>query len=552
MNALFEIFSVVLNLSLMGSVVILAVCLFRLPLKKAPKRFSYWLWAAAGFRLVCPVSVSGIFSLFAMSSVSTLDVAGPLTYSTYGPAVYQQLMETLHAMPSDAAETVSSGFPWQAVLHGAAVLWALGVIVMLTLAAVSYIRANKRLGQATRLYGNLYECEVRSPFVAGVFKPRIYIPYGLSREERECVICHESCHIRRRDHLTKPLAYFILSLHWFNPIVWLGFFLMTRDMEMSCDEHALQRLGTDAREDYSRALVSLAENRRAPVINPLAFGETDIKERVKNAMNFHRAKKWTSVAAGAACVLIMTACAANPGNSVSSMAIIGGADGPTQIFVTGGESASASSSPEDLAYEGKHIAITRQELEDYLENVPHVSEKDAADVLAWPRILARRAYDEGIDFSFEEYGQKADEYRQEVEKADNYEETMELLLAGKNMTEEEYWERLPGTAEFQREILAQEFLTRLKERFDAENAGKMVDWNVYLEEYKKNAIQDEQLRKVGSSPAADGPEERGPSSQEELKAQREELESHLEEIKKQEEELQRLEEEEGQDPSSND
>lgn len=370
----------------MGSAVILVICLFRLLLKKAPRRFSYWLWAAAGFRLVCPVSVSSIFSLFSMSSVSTLNMAGPLTYSTYGPAVYQQLIETLHTMPSDAAETISSGSLWWAVLQGAAVLWALGVIVMLALAAVSYLRANRRLKQATRLYGNLYECEIRSPFVAGVFKPRIYIPYGLSREERECVVCHESCHIRRRDYLVKPLAYFILSLHWFNPIVWLGFFLMTRDMEMSCDEHALQRLGTDVREDYSRTLVSLAENRRSPVINPLAFGETNIKARVKNAMNFHQAKKWTSVAAGVACVLIMTACAANPGNSVSSMAIIGGADGPTQIFVTGSESASASSSaasgPEnsgpqsqaELKAQLEKVEAQREELEAYLEEIKNLAE----------------------------------------------------------------------------------------------------------------------------------------------------------------------------------
>jgi len=496
MSVLFEIFSVLLNLSLMGSAVILVVCLVRLPLKKAPRRFSYWLWAAAGFRLVCPVSVSGIFSLFSMSSVSTVDVAGPLTYSTYGPAVYTQLMETLHAMPQGTANAASSELLWQAVLRGACLVWLLGVIVMLALAAASYIRARRRLNQATRLYGNLYECEIRSPFVAGLIQPKIYIPYGLSGEEREYVVCHESCHIRRRDYLVKPLAYFILSLHWFNPIVWLGFFLMTRDMEMSCDERALQRLGADAREGYSRALVSLAENRRFPVIEPLAFGKANIKERVKNVMGFRQAKKWTSVAVGAACVLIMAACAANPGNSVSSMGIIGGADGPTAVFVTGGESATASSSTEDLAYQGKHVAITRRELENYLANAPDVSEEDAVNTLAWPCILARRAYDEGIDFSFEEYEQKAEEYRQEVEKADNYEEVMKLLLAGKNMTEEEYWERLPNAPEFQREILGQAFLEKLKEQFDAENAGNMVDWNVYLEEYKKNALLDERLQKV--------------------------------------------------------
>ncbi len=496
MNLLISIFSVFLNLSLMGSVVILAVCLVRLPLKKAPKRFSYWLWAAAGFRLVCPVSVSAIFSLFSMSSVSTVDVAGPLTYTTYGPAAYQQLMETLRALPQGAAGPSPSEFPWRAIFQGAAVLWVLGVFVMLALAAVSYSRAHRRLKQATRLYGNLYECEIRSPFVAGFFKPKIYIPYGLSGEERECVVCHESCHIRRRDHLVKLLAYGVLSLHWFNPLVWLGFFLMTRDMEMSCDERALRRLGADARESYGRTLVSLAENSRFPAVEPLAFGGTNVKARVRNVMDFRPVKRWTSIAAGAACVVVMAACAANPAGPVSSMGIIGGADGPTAVFVTGDESATANSSTEDLAYQGEHIAITRQELEDYMDKAPDVSEKGAADILAWPRILARRASDEGIDFSFEEYEQKAAEYRQQVEQADNYEETMELLLAGKSMTEEQYWEQLPYTPEFQREMLGQAFLARLKERFDTENAGEMADWNAYLQEYKKNAIEEENLRKV--------------------------------------------------------
>ena len=160
---------------------------------------------------------------------------------------------------------------------------------------------------------NVYECGAfRSPFVLGFFRPKIYIPFGLEPRQREHVLCHESAHIQRRDYLVKPLGFLLLAIHWFNPLVWLAFHLMSRDMEMSCDEKVLSQLGEEARREYSLSLLSIGSRRRFPAPNPLAFGETGVKERVVNVMKFRRAKRWVTVAAAVAVVAVTAACAANP------------------------------------------------------------------------------------------------------------------------------------------------------------------------------------------------------------------------------------------------
>ncbi len=498
MKFLTNVFLQVANMSLMGASVIVVICLVRLCLKKAPRRFSYWLWAAAGFRLACPFSIPAVFSLFSLSSVQMVNSAGPITQVSYLPGAFEQAARALDAAtPAGAAVSAGEGFPWEALLQGAALLWLIGIGVLLLWMAAARRKLHGRVKAAVKLYGCVYQCEnVRSPFIMGLFRPRVYIPFGLSTEQREYVLSHESCHIRRGDHLIKLLAFLILAVHWFNPLAWLAFSLMSRDMELSCDEKTLSRLGDDAREGYSRALLAFAENRRFSTLDSLAFGETGVKERVKNVMTFRKTKKWASIGIGAACVLLMAACAANPS---ASLAAIGGADGPTDIFVTNSGSVTVSSSPEDIAYQGKHIAISRQELEDYLEKAGDVPEEQAAETLAWKAILAWKAVNEAdIDFSQEEYRQKAEEMRRESEKADNYQDAMKLLLDGKDMTVEQYWERLPNMAEFQREILGQAFLEQLHEKFEAEKEPS-ANWEAYLAEYKKGAIAEENLRKVSGS-----------------------------------------------------
>lgn len=326
LDALLPFLEGVFSMSLTGSAVILVLCLLRLCLKRAPKIYSYWLWAAAGFRLICPVSLASFLSIFNMSSMETLGRQGPVTAASYLPSAREQLAAAAGALD------------WALLYRLAVILYFLGVAVMLAATAVSCLRLQNKVRTAVRLYGSVYECEgIPSPFVQGFLKPKIYIPFGLDLLRRDHVLSHEACHIRRRDHLVKPLAWAILCLHWFNPLVWLAFALMTRDMEMSCDERVLSQLGIDARREYSLSLLSLGESRSFP--NPghsIAFGESNIKERVTNVMKYHPIKRWAAVLAAVICILAIAACSANPADT------IGGADGPTGISVTESSSQPAS------------------------------------------------------------------------------------------------------------------------------------------------------------------------------------------------------------------
>lgn len=323
MNTFVSVFQQVVSMSLTSAFVITVVCLLRLCLKKTPKKFSYWLWAAAAFRLVCPFSIPAVFSLFTMTSAETVSEPGPVTQMSYLPSAYSTIEKAFPqsaiTVPGEQLYTVgapipgtTAGGPWS-VFAVLALLWVLGIVVLLAVAAASYARTKRRVGTAVKLYGNVYECDaIRSPFVLGFFRPRIYLPFGLDAEQRDTVLCHESTHIKRRDYLVKPLAFLLLTVHWFNPMVWLAFHLMSKDMEMSCDERVLELVGEDVRKSYSLSLLSFGTNRRFPSPNPLAFGETGVKERVKDVMTFHRAKLWVSVVAAAVCVVVTAACSTNP------------------------------------------------------------------------------------------------------------------------------------------------------------------------------------------------------------------------------------------------
>lgn len=308
------VFQQVVSMSLTASLVILAICGARLLLRQAPKKFSYWLWAGAAFRLVCPFSFPAAFSLLALApAAQTVAENGPLTEVSYLPGA--GLPEAAPgvgaadaALPQVAGTGQALGL-WEVL----GLVWLLGAAALLIGALVAYLRVKGQVATAVKFAHNVYECGAfRSPFVLGFFRPKIYIPFGLEPRQREHVLCHESAHIQRRDYLVKPLGFLLLAIHWFNPLVWLAFHLMSRDMEMSCDEKVLSQLGEEARREYSLSLLSIGSRRRFPAPNPLAFGETGVKERVVNVMKFRRAKRWVTVAAAVAVVAVTAACAANP------------------------------------------------------------------------------------------------------------------------------------------------------------------------------------------------------------------------------------------------
>lgn len=295
----------ILNMSFTAAIVIILVLLARLPLKKAPKIFSYALWAVVLFRLFCPVSFSSPISLmglfttpYATSSsgaYSSIDYIPTDIVHTASPHVNLPLpnvSEIINSnLPQDEEQLVADPLEWR--MAAATFLWLFGIAVMLIYSAVSLIHLRRKLIGAIRLQDNIYLADhIASPFVVGVIRPRIYLPSTLSEEAQRYAILHEQTHIRRFDHIIKMLAFLALALHWFNPLVWVAFVYAVKDMEMSCDEHVLKHMGGTFRAAYGALLLSLATGRRLINGSPLAFGEENIKERVKNVMNFKKPSAW--------------------------------------------------------------------------------------------------------------------------------------------------------------------------------------------------------------------------------------------------------------------
>ena len=317
------VFLKVLNMSMTASYVILAVLALRLLLRKAPKKYSYLLWSVVGFRLCCPVSFRSVFSLFRLKPfdmTAAQSGGGGLTYVPENIGLMPRPRVTtgipvMNAVINDslpAATPAASVNPMQVVIFVAAALWCAGMGVLLVYALVSYVRLKGRMDTAVRLEGNVWQSErVRSPFILGFVKPKIYIPYGLDENTLRYVLTHEGYHLKRLDHLVKPLAFLLLVLHWFNPLCWLAFYLMGKDMEMSCDEKVLSG-EENIRKAYSLSLLSFAANRRFPSPSPLAFGETGVKSRVRNVLGWKKPALWVSIIALILSVAALAACAADP------------------------------------------------------------------------------------------------------------------------------------------------------------------------------------------------------------------------------------------------
>lgn len=317
----YELFPGILNMSLAASVIIGAVLLARLLLRRAPKGFSYVLWWVVLFRLLCPISISAGISLLGVAQAPAREATRYTTAVEYvRPApvsggetepLPQNQEETEGQLPAvEEAETAKPSLNAAAV---AAVVWLLGGAAMAGYGLWSYGKVRRSLVGAVRLRDNIYLADhIPSPFVMGLLRPRIYLPSGLGGKEQEYIICHEQYHIRRKDHVVKVLFFLALCLHWFNPLVWLAFCLMGRDMEMSCDEAVVKSLGGDIRAEYSASLLSLATGHKIIAGTPLAFGEGDAKGRIQNLARWKQPKRWAAALAALVCVAVAAACVANP------------------------------------------------------------------------------------------------------------------------------------------------------------------------------------------------------------------------------------------------
>ena len=328
-----RLFPIVCNMSLTASVVILAVLAVRLLLRRAPKVFSYALWAVVLFRLLCPVSVTSAVSLMGALGAPAQERTQRTSAVEYVPAdrirgtapAVTQLPQTplpaetggaVNAAPADTAPEAVPATSFNEPVFILTLIWLAGMVLLLAYSLVSLLRLRRRLVGTVRLRDNIYLADhIPSPFVMGLFRPKIYLPSTLTETERGYILRHEQYHLRRRDHLVKFLSFLALCIHWFNPLVWAAFVLSGKDMEMSCDEAVVRELGEDIRADYSASLLSLATGRRIVAGMPLAFGEGDTGSRIRNLLNWKRPRPWVMAVCAVVCVGLIALCAANPGGT---------------------------------------------------------------------------------------------------------------------------------------------------------------------------------------------------------------------------------------------
>lgn len=315
-----DVFLKIVNLSISASWLILAVLVLRVVLKKAPKWVMPLLWGVVALRLVCPFSIESALSL--IPSAET--IPSEIVTETREPVLYEQAtldIVTNPTLPSAAEVPVGvSRQQAQADFNIYSVLWLAGMAALLVHALVSAGKLKKKLATAILLRDNVYESEfVDSPFVFGVVKPNIYLPMHMDEGTAAHVIAHERAHLARRDHWWKVLGYLVLALHWFNPLVWVAYILFCRDIELACDEKVVKGLDGAARADYSQALLSCAAPKRAVAACPLAFGEGNIKTRVKSALHYKKPAFWVAAAAVLAVVIVAVCFLTNPKSERGSL-----------------------------------------------------------------------------------------------------------------------------------------------------------------------------------------------------------------------------------------
>ncbi|MEY9979414.1 M56 family metallopeptidase [Lysinibacillus sp. RC79] len=317
-----NLFLIILNMSITASFVALAVIIARFLLKRAPKIFSYILWVAVAIRLITPVSFASSFSILSFVKPQDKTGTGFLEFvpEVIGiqktPVVDTGIKEVSHFINSSlpVATPMASANPMQFIVWIASIIWITGVVILLLYSIISYLKILVRVRMATLVKDNIYETDqIATPFVLGFLNPKIYIPIGLSDHELSYILLHEQIHILRRDYLIKPLAFMLLIIHWFNPLMWLSYALMSKDMEMSCDESVVNKMGNQIKRSYSTSLLTLAVSKKGvPTGSPLAFGESNVKARIKNILTYRQASKRMIAAYMLVIVALVVGCTANP------------------------------------------------------------------------------------------------------------------------------------------------------------------------------------------------------------------------------------------------
>ena len=343
-----DLFLKIVNMSISASWLVVAVLILRLVLKKAPKWVNVLLWGIVAVRLICPFSFESALSLIPSAEtfpekINRQEVLWhfrPYKRSeNESPLLFHKKNHQIISGPSFDVQTgitpidnrindylgdryfegvtvpTNNGNNVMTILT---IVWIIGILLLATYTIISYQHLNRKVDTAVHYKDNIFQSEnVSSPFVLGIINPRIYLPFSMNEQDMEHVVAHEQAHIRRKDHWWKPLWFLLLTIYWFNPLMWLAYVLLCRDIELACDEKVIKELGNEQRADYTQALVVCSVNRRMIAACPLAFGEVGVKDRVKSVMNYKKPAFWIIILAVIACVIVAVCFLTNPMDSNS-------------------------------------------------------------------------------------------------------------------------------------------------------------------------------------------------------------------------------------------
>ena len=341
-----ELFLKIINMSISTNWLVLAVLILRFVLKKAPKWVNVLLWGIVAVRLICPFSFESALSL--IPSAETFPdqvISGPsFNVKTGISPVDNRINDYLGDRYFEGVTVPTNN--GNNVMTILTIVWIIGILLLVTYTIISYLRLQRKLDTAVRYKDNIFQSEnVISPFVLGIINPRIYLPFKMNGQDLEHVVAHEQAHIRRKDHWWKPLGFLLLTIHWFNPLMWLAYVLLCRDIELACDEKVIKELGNEQRADYTQALVACSVNRRMIAACPLAFGEVGVKERVKSVMNYKKPAFWIVILAIIACVVVAVCFLTNPKQDSFTIRIVVPAGSTEEIVYQ-----------EDFAYSDEEIS----------------------------------------------------------------------------------------------------------------------------------------------------------------------------------------------------
>ena len=300
-----DLFLFLLNNSITAGYLVLAVLLLRPLLKKAPKYIRCILWSFVGLRLMLPISIESVFSLIP----SAEPIPPEILYQSQ-PAIHTGISVFNYTVnpviSATMAPNVTTGLnPMQIIITAGGYLWIAGMLIMLLYALISFLRLRRDLREAVREQENIWLCDrVHSPFLLGFFRPRIYLPSDLPETDKPYVISHEQAHIRRKDHWWKPLGFLLLTVYWFNPLMWVAYIFLCRDIEFACDEKVIRELGSDSKKLYSEALIHCSSSRKMISACPVAFGEDGVKGRIKSVLHYKKPAFWIILIAVVLCIAV--------------------------------------------------------------------------------------------------------------------------------------------------------------------------------------------------------------------------------------------------------